>query len=279
MPEAPGQPAPRKELGQHFLRHEHICHRMGRLLVPTAEDTVVEIGPGPGILTHVLEQLPHRSLILLEKDLRFCTQHQAHAGPGTSCLHMDALAYEWKKLPPGVKIAGNLPYNIASRLIWDIVSEVPLLGRAVFMVQKEVGQRLCATPGTRAYGALSVWVQAHVKPKLEFCIAPGAFYPPPKVESAVISFARAGRPIAPAALKRLLRLSFAERRKQIGGILRRAGIAEVCALLARLEIDPASRPENLDKNQFDKLAAWLPETALFSQADHGRQSAMHPDNL
>ena len=228
---------------------------MGQLLAPTPDDTVLEIGPGPGILTHVLEQLPHRSLILLEKDARFAALHQANADPGTSCLQMDALDYEWAKLPPGVKLAGNLPYNLASRLIWDIVSSVPNLGRAVFMVQKEVGQRLCAMPGTREYGALSVWVQAHAKPKLEFCIAPGSFYPPPKVESAVVTFDRITAPDAPDSLKLLLRLCFAERRKQIGGILRRAGLAKSEEVLGRLEIDPASRPESLDKKQFAMLAA------------------------
>lgn len=257
----PAAPRAKKSLGQHFLRNESVCRRIAALLDPQPGDNVLEIGPGPGALTRALEAQPHARLLLLEKDRHWAAKRQREAAPKTQAVLMDALRFDWRRLPPEErwKIAGNLPYNVASPLIWDIVSQ-SAASRCVFMVQKEVGQRLCAAPGSRQYGALSVWVQAYARPRLEFTLGPGAFSPPPKVDSAVLSFTplpAEGRPRHPAALERLLRVCFQQRRKQLGGIFARAGLARLAAELPQLGLSPQLRPEALSVADFLRLSALL----------------------
>ncbi|WP_301217916.1 16S rRNA (adenine(1518)-N(6)/adenine(1519)-N(6))-dimethyltransferase RsmA [uncultured Desulfovibrio sp.] len=260
-PTSPDAPRAKKSLGQHFLRNESVCRRIAALLMPHAEDRILEIGPGPGALTRALEAQPHARLLLLEKDRHWAVERQRYGAPGTRAVLMDALRFDWRRLPPesGWKITGNLPYNVASPLIWDIVSQSAAT-RCVFMVQKEVGQRLAAAPGTRQYGALSVWVQAHCLPRLEFTLGPGAFSPPPKVDSAVLSFTPAPhgeRPRSPLALARLLRICFQQRRKQLGGIFTRAGLTWLAEVLPEFGLSPQLRPEALPVEAFLRLSALL----------------------
>ena len=262
---APSAPRAKKSLGQHFLRNESVCRRIAGLLMPLPDDKVLEIGPGPGALTRALEAQPHARLLLLEKDRHWARERPRHAAPGTQAVLMDALRFDWRRLhvDGGWKIAGNLPYNVASPLIWDILSQSGA-ARCVFMVQKEVGQRLAAAPGSRQYGALSVWVQAHARVRLEFTLAPGAFSPPPKVDSAVLSFTPVppkDRPRHPRALERLLRICFQQRRKQLGGIFTRAGLAWLAQALPGLGLSPQLRPEALPVAAFLRLAGMLAETA------------------
>ena len=252
------EPRAKKSLGQHFLRNEGVCRRIAQLLNPDSGDSVLEIGPGPGALTRALEAQAHRSLLLLEKDHHWAAERQRLAAPGTQAVLMDALRFDWRRITPeaGWKIVGNLPYNVASPLIWDIVSQSGA-ERCVFMVQKEVGLRLAAPPGSRQYGALSVWVQAHSRPRLEFSLGPGAFSPPPKVDSAVLSFVPTppeARPRSPAMLKRLLRICFQQRRKQLGGIFSRAGLGWLAAELPGLGLGPQLRPEALPVEAFLRLS-------------------------
>lgn len=255
-----GAPRAKKSLGQHFL-NEGVCRRIATLVAPQPEERLLEIGPGPGALTRALEALPHASLLLLEKDRHWAVERQRHAARGTQAILMDALRFDWRRLPPqaGWKIVGNLPYNVASPLIWNIVSQSAAV-RYVFMVQKEVGQRIVATPGSRQYGALSVWVQAYTRPRLEFKLGPGAFSPPPKVDSAVLSFQplpQGDRPRQPSVLNRLLQICFQQRRKQLGGIFTRAGLAWLAEALSALELSPQLRPEALPVEAFLRLATLL----------------------
>ena len=147
--------------------------------------------------------------------------------------------------------------NLSSPLMWDIVSRTPDLTRAVFMVQKEVAERLYAKPGTKDYGALSVWIQSYVRVEWGFVVGPGAFNPPPKVDSAVVTFIplpRERHPADPKALSSILKLCFQLRRKQLQSILRRAGRDDTAAALERLGIAPEARPETLTPEQFQQLA-------------------------
>ena len=174
----------------------------------------------------------------------------------------DALRFDWRRISPEHpwKVIGNLPYNVASPLIWDIVSRAEGLKRAVFMVQKEVGQRLAAAPGNGHYGALSVWVQSYARPRLEFVVGPGAFSPPPKVDSAVLSFEPLppeAQPAHPKALARLLRICFQQRRKQLGGIFRRAGLPQMERALDQAGLAPSLRPEALSTDDFQRLSSFL----------------------
>ncbi|WP_297219487.1 16S rRNA (adenine(1518)-N(6)/adenine(1519)-N(6))-dimethyltransferase RsmA [uncultured Desulfovibrio sp.] len=254
------RPAAKKSLGQHFLKHEHICRRIAELVLPQPQDRLLEIGPGPGALTRALEEQPHSRLLLLEKDRYWAVERQRLAGPHTQAVLMDALRFPWFRISPANpwKIAGNLPYNVASPMLWDMVAQARGMVRGVFMVQKEVGQRLAAQPGSGQYGALSVWVQSFVQPRLEFVVGPGAFSPPPKVDSAVLSFMPqddAARPVHTAHLSRLLKLCFQQRRKQLGGIVRRCGQPALEAALEDSGIGPSLRPEQLAVTDFHRLAS------------------------
>ena len=251
----------KKSLGQHFLRDERVVQRIVDLLRVEEGDQVMEIGPGPGALTALLRPLPWKRLLLLEKDDHYAAEHAARPLPGLEVVAGDALAYPWESLEGPWKIAGNLPYNVASPLMWDVVSRVPHLSRAVFMVQKEVGDRLIAGPGSRDYGALSVWVQSFAATRKGFVIGPSAFSPPPKVDSAVVVFEPLPpekRPAHPEELSRLIKICFQQRRKQLQGILRRALPGNFSMeKLERLGIDPARRPETLAVEQFQQLSESL----------------------
>lgn len=256
------EPKAKKSLGQNFLQDKNIARKIVEALQIARQDEVIEIGPGPGMLTRfILEERP-ASLTLLEKDNDMSrvwneafADGRSEQGVPARVLNMDALRFDWASLSNPVKIIGNLPYNVASPLMWDIVRLAPGLRRAVFMVQKEVGERLCAVPSTGAYGALSVWVQSFARPRFEFTVPPQVFRPRPKVHSAVISFEPLPleeRVKRPEVLSFLLKMFFQQRRKQMGGILKSHGYSP--ELLEEQGISPCDRPESLFVDQFKALS-------------------------
>lgn len=253
-------PSLKKSLGQHFLHAEGICRKIISLLDLKESDNILEIGPGAGALTKYLENLPHARLLLLEKDDFWGNERKAAAREGTEIIVIDALKFDWQGICGAEKwkIVGNLPYNAASPLIWDILSQCRCLEKAVFMVQKEVGQRLAALPGNRNYGALTVWAQSYARIKYRFSVGPGAFNPPPKVDSAVLTFdplSPAALPAHPQSLAAILRLCFQNRRKQLGGIFKRAKAEYLLDVLQYLKISSTARPEDLAPEIFQRLAA------------------------
>ncbi len=253
----------KKSLGQHFLRDERAIRRIVELLDVKEGEQVLEIGPGPGALTAVLRRMAWSRLLLLEKDEYYAREHAARPLPGMEVITGDALVYPWEKLEGPWKIVGNLPYNVASPLMWELFSRTPCLARAVFMVQKEVADRLLAAPGGKDFGALAVWTQSFVKPRKGFVLGPTAFSPPPGVDSAVVLFdplPPGERPEHPERLARLIKICFQQRRKQIQNILRHAEPGRfTLEMLDKLGIDRTQRPETLDIPRFHSLA-----TALFS---------------
>lgn len=251
----------KKSLGQHFLRDVRISEKIVTLLRCTEQDTVIEIGPGPGALTRILQEQDFLSLLLLEKDYHWAMVRQQQAGPRTQAVLTDALTFDWNGLGPdrSWKIIGNLPYNVASPLMWDIFSRAKGLRRAVFMVQKEVGERLAAPPDSAHYGGLSVWVQSFVLPHWAFVVGPGAFSPPPKVDSAVLSFTPLPAemwPVQPDKLAWLIKMCFQSRRKQLGTIFRQNGALHLLEALEALGIDARRRPETLTPSDFQKVLAY-----------------------
>ena len=171
------------------------------------------------------------------------------------------MAYPWGELEAGAswKIFGNLPYNIASPLIWDILGQADF-ERSVFMVQLEVAQRLTAKFGGRQYGALSAFIQNHATGELLFKVPPQVFRPQPKVTSAVVRFfLQENRPDANenGQLSKTLHACFQLRRKQLGTILKSQGFADSVALLRLIGIDPVQRPETLAPERFRALAKVL----------------------
>ncbi len=253
-------PRAKKSLGQHFLKDARTSARIVDLLRIEPEDRVLEIGPGPGAITGIIHERGPARFRLIEKDTYWAEHHARLERPGppeVEVLNDDALAFRWESLEGPWKIISNLPYNVGSPLIWDIVSRTPQLTRAVFMVQKEVAERLYARPGTKDYGALTVWVQSYVRVEWGFVVGPGAFSPPPKVDSAVVTFVplpKERHPPRPDALAAMLKLCFQLRRKQLQSILRRAGKGDPVPLLESLGIDPQARPETLPPALFQQLA-------------------------
>jgi 16S rRNA (adenine1518-N6/adenine1519-N6)-dimethyltransferase len=265
----PRSPRPRKSLGQHFLFDAAILDRIVATLDLVPGDVVLEIGPGPGTLTERLLRHGAR-VVAIEKDQRLvreCGMRNAEWGMDRlTVIHGDALRVDWHGLIPHPafpmphwKVAGNIPYAITTPLIERALTP-PLPERIVFLVQAEVAARLAAAPGTRAYGALTVGVQALCRVERLFGVKAGAFRPPPRVDSAVLRLTPLATPlVAPAehaALRRFVTACFGRRRKQLRNAVAVAWgrpAAETAARLAAAGVDPAARPERLAPDQFVAL--------------------------
>ena len=255
----PATPRAKKSLGQNFLQDINIARKIVDSLNIAQTDSVVEIGPGPGALSSLIAARSPEKLLLIEKDDHWARERRETAitqGTQPEVLCADALTIAWEAFPAPWKCIGNLPYNVASPLMWEIFSRARNLERAVFMIQKEVGQRIVAQPGTGAYGALSVWIQTFMKPKIEFIVPPHVFLPRPKVDSAVLSFVPQNA--VPSSeesrsLAKTLHRCFQQRRKQLGTILKGSGLKED-ALPPDSGITFTLRPERLTPEQFLLLA-------------------------
>jgi 16S rRNA (adenine1518-N6/adenine1519-N6)-dimethyltransferase len=253
-------PKAKKSLGQHFLHQRSIAERIVQLLEIGPQDRVLEIGPGPGARSGLLRAAKPACLLLLEKDAYWAAERHK-AGDGHVVL-IDAMRFAWGRMTPyrPWKIIGNLPYNVASPLLWDIASQAAGLQRAVCMVQKEVALRIVASPDTKSYGALSVWLQSFLQPQLVFTVGAGAFTPAPKVDSAVVAFVPlplAQRARQPESLAALLKICFQSRRKQLRSIFRMHNKEAALPVLRALDIDPRARPEQLAPKLFQELSACL----------------------
>jgi 16S rRNA (adenine1518-N6/adenine1519-N6)-dimethyltransferase len=251
-------PRARRRLGQHFLSDPRILERIADALEATDRDTALEIGPGPGGLTAALAQRAGR-VVAIEKDSALVPALRARL-PGVTVVEGDALGLDWQALAgPGALVVGNIPYNITSPLI-DKALAPPRPPRIVFLVQKEVADRVTAEPGSGAYGALTVGVQAVARAERLFAVPAGAFYPRPKVDSAVLRLTPLDAPLVPdrdvALFRRLVVGIFGFRRKQIGrGTRELTGWApdRVGEALGRAGIDPPARPETLPPPGFVRL--------------------------
>jgi 16S rRNA (adenine1518-N6/adenine1519-N6)-dimethyltransferase len=251
------QPRPRKRFGQHFLHERGVIARLVAAIDPRPGQCLVEIGPGLGALTlPLLERAGRLHVIELDRDLATRLPALA-AGRGELIVHQaDALEFDFAALAGArrVRVVGNLPYNISTPLLFRLADQSAAIADMVFMLQKEVAERLAAAPGTRAYGRLSVTIQWRFQVKPLFDVAPGAFRPPPQVHSSVIRLRPRPRPPMPRDpdhFQRLLRAAFAQRRKT----LRNSVIALVDAdAFARADVDPRRRAEQLALEEFVRLS-------------------------
>jgi 16S rRNA (adenine1518-N6/adenine1519-N6)-dimethyltransferase len=250
---------PKKRLGQHFLHDPNILRRIAEALGIEAGDTVLEIGPGPGGLTAELARRATR-LIAIERD-RDLVPALRERFPEVELVEGDALELDWHALtgPGPVRITGNIPYNITSPLLEQVLRP-PRPIRVVFLVQKEVAERVAAAPGGAEFGALTVGVQAVAGVERLFTVPAGAFKPRPKVDSAVLRLTPLASPLVTdeevLPFRRFVVGIFGFRRKQLLRGLRELTDAtpEVAAgWLRAAGIEPAARPQELGPEVFVRL--------------------------
>lgn len=254
-------PRPKKRLGQHFLTDPRLLGRIADTLEATRDDTVIEIGPGRGALTEQLLQRAGRVIAIeLDRELAPMLAERWKHEPRFQMVEGDVLEHDLAALAGGpYLLAGNVPYNITTPILFHAMRR-PRPTRAIYLVQKEVADRVVAPPGSHDYGALSVNVQALAEATLLFNVGAKSFTPPPKVESAVIRIV----PRAEAMLRLdeeepfrlLVQASFGLRRKQMRRVLRtvRTWNAERAdEVLAAAGIDPEARPETLSPLDFLRI--------------------------
>jgi len=238
---------PRKRFGQHFLHDPAIVRRIVEAIAPAADDFIVEIGPGQGVLTRPLAARAARlAAIEIDRDLA-----AALAAEGIEVHVADALDFDFGTLPPGARIVGNLPYNISTPLLFHLARFAPRLRDLHFMLQREVVERMVARPSTPAYGRLSVMLQARFGMQKLFRVAAGAFRPPPQVESAMVRLVPLAEPLDPGTERfaDIVRRAFSARRKTLRNAL---GLAP--GEFEALGIDPRLRPENLSPADYVRIA-------------------------
>lgn len=254
---------PRKRFGQNFLHDPAIIQRIVNAIHPRPGERIVEIGPGQGALTtQILPLIGTMDAVELDRDLLEPLQEKC-APLGQLNLHAaDALKFDYCQLCESadqkLRIVGNLPYNISSPLLFHLMEQRHCIKDMHFMLQKEVVQRITALPGSGHYGRLSIMLQYFCEAEMLFTVAPGAFFPPPKVDSAVFRLIPHQSPAMQASdedlLSRVISVSFSQRRKTIRNNLK--GLVDE-QVLRELNIDPGLRPERLELAQFVQLANWL----------------------
>ena len=256
---------PRKRFGQHFLADAAILRRIVQAIAPKPGQRLVEIGPGEGAMTLPLLREAHAMTVIeLDRDL-VPRLERAAAGVGElSVVQADVLTVDFTALAGGdrLRVVGNLPYNISSPILFHCIDHLDAIEDMHFMLQKEVVERMAAAPGSKVYGRLSVMLQlaCRVEPLIE--VPPGAFRPPPKVDSAVVRLvprARDERPLdVQATIERVVRAAFGQRRKTLSNAV--DGIATPAQIEAA-GIDPRTRAEQVAPAAFVALAREVARSA------------------
>ena len=254
-------PPARKSLGQHFLRDGKVLDRITGALDLTGRETVIEIGPGRGALTDRLADRAGR-LIAIELDRALIPVLRARYATRTNVMiaEGDVLTFDLAALAQGpYRLVGNVPYYITTPILFHAL-RAPRPERAVFLVQREVAERMAAAPDTDAYGALSVNLQALASAESILIVKPAAFEPPPKVDSAVVRVVPHAEPLVSAAeeqpFSRFVLACFAQRRKQLARTLRTVAALDAepsRSLLVSVDIDPTARAETLSPARFVTL--------------------------
>jgi 16S rRNA (adenine1518-N6/adenine1519-N6)-dimethyltransferase len=279
----------KKSWGQNFLGDDGILSDIARLAAPAPGALVVELGAGLGHLTARLRARGAR-VVAVERDRDMAAVLRGELGEEIALVEADAARLDYARIlrdhratagtatstptstststasAAGLTVVGNLPYHLTSPILFSLLDQAPLVSRAVLLVQREVAERLAASPGTRDWGILSVLLQREADVSIERIVPPGAFLPPPKVESAVVC--ALFRPPAdevrdPVLFRRLVKAGFGQRRKTLGNALRAARVsdpARLAAALARAEVDPNRRGETLTVAEWAALERAL-ETA------------------
>lgn len=253
-------PLAKKSLGQNYLVDVNLQKKIVEAAAPSKNDFIVEIGPGPGALTsHLLQSEAQISVV--EKDERFLQnleQMAADSGHKITLHHTDALKVDFTKISPkGAKIIGNLPYNVGTQILFNLLQNAPHFSSFTFMLQKEVVHRITAQKGDKDWGRLAVWCDLLCKRQKLFDVPGTAFRPQPRVISSVVQLTPLPHPrfkVNTQALEDLLRAAFGQRRKMLRaslkGLLTPQQIEEA-------GINPQARPETLNTEELCRLANTL----------------------
>ena len=256
---------PKKSFGQHFLHERRYIDRIVGAIAPKDGDTVVEIGPGEGALTLPLLAVAHRlTAIELDTDLIPSLRERAKAVGELRVIQSDVLKVDLTALAAELgaarlRIAGNLPYYISSPILFHCVEHAAAIQDMHFMLQKEVVDRMAAEPGSKTYGRLSVMLQLACRVVPLFDVPPGAFRPPPKVDSAVVRLIpltpEERHDAGPSRVEAVVKAAFAQRRKTLANGLKQLMDADA---IRGVGIDPGARAETLAPGDFVRLAKALP---------------------
>ena len=248
-------PRPRKRFGQHFLTDAHYLAKIVAAIDPRAGEAMVEIGPGTGILTAELaKRIAPLHVVEIDRDLAAALRERF--APDRVVVHeADALEFDFASLPAPLRVVGNLPYNVSTPILFRVAEIAARVRDCVFLLQKEVVERMVAKPATPEYGRLSVMLQYRFAMARQLRVPPGAFTPPPKVDSAVVRL----KPLADdrprardeALLARLVAAAFEQRRKTLRNAAK--SVAGEAAF-QRAGIDPQRRGETLSVAEFIALA-------------------------
>ena len=249
---------PRKRFGQHFLHDRGILGRIVDAIAPRMGEQLVEIGPGEGALTlPLLRAAGTLTAIELDRDLIEPLREKSRGIGNLTIVNADVLTVDFSAFahPAPIRLVGNLPYNISTPILFHCLDHAAAIADMHFMLQKEVVERMAAAPGSKTYGRLSVMLQLRcaVEPLLR--VPPGAFRPPPKVDSAVVRLT----PLPPGRLpdvdfsiiERIVRAAFGQRRKTLGNAVSEMMDARA---IAAAGIDPRARAEQLPPAAFVALA-------------------------
>jgi len=213
----------RHALGQHFLASPAVLRKIVGVIDPKPGDVLVEIGAGHGVLTAALAETAGR-IIAVEKDERLIPALTQDMPANVEVVHADILSVDFRELRrragvSALRVVGNIPYSISSPLLFRVLDDREVFSDCVFLLQKEVAERVTAGPGSKSYAPLGILLQNEFEARVAFRVAPGSFSPPPKVQSALLTLRRRPVPLHPGAadepFRAFLRTAFAERRKML----------------------------------------------------------------
>jgi len=247
----------RKTMGQHFLTNPYTLNKIIDCIAPQKKDLIIEIGAGKGSLTHLLSEKAGR-VIALEKDTSLIPYLEKNKPSNLEIRQEDVLKTDFNNLakPGSAKLVGNLPYSISSQILFKLLEEHNMIRECHFMLQKEVAERVCASPGTKKYAPLSILLQNIFSVKIRFLLSPGSFTPPPRVRSAFITLKKRSTPLYPFmntdGFKSFLKQTFSQRRKKLKNTLKPQGFSSghIAECFRKCGLDPHIRAEKVSIDTF-----------------------------
>jgi 16S rRNA (adenine1518-N6/adenine1519-N6)-dimethyltransferase len=260
---------PKKRLGQHFLVDRNILNKVVRTAGVEKEDVVLEVGPGPGEMTLALASLVKQVIAVeIDPQLAEVLKKKLADCPNVEVVKSDILKVDFKRLYQRegrpIKVVANLPYQISTPLLFRFIEAKEFFSTLTLMLQREVAERMAAPSGGKEYGPLSIFVQLFLDASIRFFIKPSAFFPPPKIESAVVHMVWKEKPMIEqkdeAWFKTVVKACFGYRRKTLLNALKHSELPLHESPESKMEaagIDPQRRPETLTIEEFIRLAKAL----------------------